>query len=150
HLNAADKPLTIFTERYYPVPLSTDSDALLEKWTAIRAIRSEVMREIEHVRSKGQIGSSLAAQLSIVAAGQDYELLKSLRDNLRFAFIVSAAQVQQGSNDEIQISVTPSTDDKCERCWHHEPSVGQDTQHSTLCARCVTNIVGNGEQRFFL
>ncbi|HLR30380.1 MAG TPA: isoleucine--tRNA ligase [Paenalcaligenes sp.] len=150
HLNAADKPLTIFTERYYPVPLSTDSDALLEKWTAIRAIRSEVMREIEHVRSKGQIGSSLAAQLSIVAAGQDYELLKSLRDNLRFAFIVSAAQVQQGSNDEIQISVTPSTDDKCERCWHHEPSVGQDTQHSTLCARCVTNIVGNGEQRSFV
>ena len=150
HLNAPDKPLTIFTEQYYSIPLSSDSEALLEKWTAIRAIRSEVMREIEHVRSKGQIGSSLAAQLSIEAAGQDYELLKSLDDDLRFAFIVSAAKVQQGSNDEIQISVTPSTDNKCERCWHHEPSIGQDSEHPTVCARCVTNIKGSGEQRSFV
>lgn len=150
HHDTSDKPLTIFTECFYSIPLSTDSQALLEKWTAIRTIRADVMREIEHVRSAGQIGSSLAAQLNIKASGQDYELLSSLGDDLRFAFIVSAAQVQQSQDDELQISVTPSSDEKCERCWHQVPSVGQNAEHPSICARCVTNIEGKGEQRAYV
>ena len=150
HHQTPNKPLTIFTEQYHSIPLSADSEALLDKWTAIRTIRAEVMREIEHVRTQGDIGSSLAAQVKIEASDQDYNLLKSLGDDLRFAFIVSAAQVQPATTEELTISVTPSTDEKCERCWHHEPSVGQDAQHATLCARCITNIAGDGEQRSFV
>jgi isoleucyl-tRNA synthetase len=26
---------------------------------------------------------------------------------------------------------------KCERCWNLRPSVGQDSEHPTLCDRCV-------------
>ena len=26
---------------------------------------------------------------------------------------------------------------KCERCWHYENDIGQDSDHPTLCGRCV-------------
>ncbi len=150
HHDHAKQPLTIFTECFYTLPLSQDSQDLLEKWAAIRAIRADVMREIEHVRSAGQIGSSLGAQVQIEAPAFEYELLRSLGDDLRFAFIVSAAQVQPSSDSTLTITVTPSKDKKCERCWHQDPSVGDIADHPSLCKRCVTNIEGNGEQRAYV
>ncbi|MFP3928948.1 MAG: zinc finger domain-containing protein, partial [Desulfobacteraceae bacterium] len=26
---------------------------------------------------------------------------------------------------------------KCERCWIHDPTVGQNGQHPTICSRCA-------------
>lgn len=36
----------------------------------------------------------------------------------------------------LTILIEPSTDDKCERCWMRDPSVGTDSEHSTVCGRC--------------
>jgi len=154
HLNDKDKPLTIFTEEFYEVPLSQDSAALLDKWAQIREIRAQVMREIEQLRSAGEVGSSLAAELLLEAGPADYELLSSLNDDLRYAFIVSQAQLQaaegNGAQDELSITVTPTQAAKCERCWHHAPSVGTHPTHPSLCSRCITNIEGDGESRLFV
>src|SRR5690606_19790943 len=93
HLHAASQPLTIFTEIFHVYPEQSDRDALSEKWARLREIRAEVMRRIEEVRSAGKVGSSLAAEIDIHAAGRDYEWLKSLGDDLRFVLIVSRATV---------------------------------------------------------
>jgi isoleucyl-tRNA synthetase len=45
------------------------------------------------------------------------------------------------------VRVTPSTYDKCVRCWHHREDVGAHADHPQLCGRCVTNVDGAGEQR---
>ncbi|HLS21737.1 MAG TPA: isoleucine--tRNA ligase [Paenalcaligenes sp.] len=150
HHGAKDKPLTIFTEQFYELPLSQDSSQLLDKWSQIRTIRADVMREIEQVRSTGQIGSSLAAVLQIQADPAAHELLSSLGEELRFAFIVSQAQLEPASTEQLQIAVTPTADQKCERCWHFEASVGQDEKHPQICQRCISNIEGPGEQRKFV
>lgn len=136
---------TIFTTLFHDVPQSQDSAALLGKWTRLRQIRADVMREIEVVRSAGKIGSSLDAQIDLCAAADDYALLNSLGDDLRFVLIVSQAQVQSG--DALTISVTPTTEAKCERCWHHRADVGSHADHPTLCGRCVSNLFGEGEAR---
>jgi len=47
------------------------------------------------------------------------------------------------------LQVTVSGEEKCERCWHRRPEVGQIAEHPTLCERCVENIDGDGEQRRF-
>ena len=49
----------------------------------------------------------------------------------------------------LRLLVVASGNDKCERCWHRRPEVGQDTGHPTLCGRCVENIEGSGEQRHY-
>lgn len=138
-------PLTIFTEEFHELPLANENASLMAQWERIREIRAEVMREIENLRSEGKVGSSLAAEVDIYAGGEDYALLSQLGDDLRFVFLVSRATLHNG--EALRIEVVPSQADKCDRCWHHCPDVGQNEAHPALCGRCVTNLDGTGELR---
>jgi isoleucyl-tRNA synthetase len=53
-------------------------------------------------------------------------------------------------NSGVWIMVQPSSDAKCARCWHRRPDVGADGRHPQLCARCVSNIEGPGEERKYV
>ncbi|WP_442598285.1 isoleucine--tRNA ligase [Parapusillimonas sp. JC17] len=139
---------TIFTELYHTLPTQDAPDALTQKWARLREIRAEAMRRIEEVRSTGEIGSSLAAEVDIHAGAADHELLASLEDDLRFVLIVSRATVHQ-SEGELRIEVSATQQPKCERCWHHRADVGRDAQHPTICGRCVDNLFGSGELRHY-
>jgi isoleucyl-tRNA synthetase len=97
------------------------------------------------VRTAGQVGSSLQANLQITAPAADHALLASLGDDLRFVTITSAAALVLG--DELAVQVTPSTATKCERCWHWRDDVGHDKAHPTICGRCTSNLHGAGEAR---
>jgi len=137
---------SIFTELFHALPDQVDAAELTAKWQRLREIRAEAMRKIEDVRATGEIGSSLAAELDIYAGGDDYDLLLSLEDDLRFVLIVSRATVHPTAQ-ELRVQVTPSTAPKCERCWHHRADVGRNPDHPTLCGRCDDNLFGSGEAR---
>lgn len=134
---------TIFTETYWKLP--EPDAALLAKWERVRAIRDVVNKEIENVRSAGAVGSSLQANVALGVPAEDEALLRTLGEDLKFVFITSRASVQPGS--ELQVTVTPSSDPKCERCWHYRDDVGSDAAHPTICGRCVSNLHGAGETR---
>ena len=34
--------------------------------------------------------------------------------------------------------------DKCDRCWIHDPTVGEDDEHPTVCLRCRTHLAEIG------
>ena len=51
------------------------------------------------------------------------------------------------SVERLKIKIIAAPHEKCERCWHRVESVGSDAAHPTLCARCVENVDGSGEQR---
>ena len=119
--------------------------ALLGRWSEIRRLRADVLKKIEAAREAGQIGSSLQAEVSIVATAAQADMLNSLGDELRFVLITSAASVSGGAASEI--NVTPSTHKKCDRCWHYRDDVGSHAEHPTICERCVTNLEGPGETR---
>ena len=92
---------------------------------------------------------SLQAAVSITANPQDLALLHSLGADLRFVFISSTVTLLPGEALAVQARAADAT--KCERCWHYveEPSVapGVDAAHSTICARCISNLWGSGESR---
>ncbi|ACB33505.1 isoleucyl-tRNA synthetase [Leptothrix cholodnii SP-6] len=134
---------SIFTETFST--FDAPDAALLAKWARIRAIRDAANKEIETVRTAGQVGSSLQATLAITANAEDAALLRSLGDDLKFVTITSAVTVEDGA--ELAITVAPSTAVKCERCWHYRDDVGSDAAHPTICARCVSNLHGDGELR---
>ncbi|EWM44562.1 isoleucine--tRNA ligase [Bordetella holmesii] len=138
--------LTILTEVYHQLPPYADAEALTGRWTRLRAIRADVLRKLEDVRSEGLIGSSLQAKVDLYAQGQDHELLASLGDDLRFVLIVSRATVH-ARDGELTIEIAPSGNKKCERCWHWRSDVGQDANHPEICGRCVSNLFGAGETR---
>ncbi|WP_313295229.1 isoleucine--tRNA ligase [Diaphorobacter sp.] len=137
---------TIFLETYGTI--AAGDDALSAKWERIRAIRDVVNKEIEAVRASGAVGSSLQADIVLSAAPEDYALLSTLGEDLKFALIVSRVELKAG--DALAVEVKPSADTKCDRCWHYQPDVGQNAEHPTLCGRCVSNLYGTGETRSFV
>lgn len=134
---------SIFLEEY--AEIGSPDTALLAKWNRIRAIRDAANKEIEALREKGRVGSSLQANLVITAPPEDHALLAALGEDLKFVFIASAVKLQAGS--ELAIEAHPSAHAKCDRCWHWRADVGSDPAHAALCGRCVSNLFGAGEAR---
>ncbi|MES2296981.1 MAG: isoleucine--tRNA ligase [Pseudomonadota bacterium] len=139
---------TIFTQSYWSLPVVADDAALLEKYTALRAVRADVTKQLEELRTTGAIGAPLQAELTIKAAGTKYRQLASLGDDLKFLFITSQARAIEvaGEADEA-VQVAASSAPKCERCWHYRADVGSHADHPGLCARCHSNLFGSGEAR---
>jgi isoleucyl-tRNA synthetase len=57
------------------------------------------------------------------------------------ADLLEAGQLEDGIDSEmipgLKVKVSPSTDEKCERCWIHDNTVGQDNNRPTICKRCL-------------
>jgi isoleucyl-tRNA synthetase len=123
-------------------PVDTD---LIAKWSHIRTLRDAVNKDIEVLRAAGQVGSSLQAKVTLNASPADHAVIASLGDDAKFVFITSALELV--ANNDASIAVMTSSDTKCERCWHYCADVGTDVAHPTICARCVSNLVGVGETR---
>ncbi len=145
-----DSDETIFTQTYYSLPEIADAEVLLAKYAALRAVRTDVTKQLEEVRVAGGIGSSLQAEVTIKASGDKFDVLSSFADDLKFTLITSAADVEKvASEAEEAVLVTPSKYEKCERCWHYRADVGSNAEHAGLCGRCVSNLFGAGEARRF-
>ncbi len=133
---------SIFFETYHR--FDAPDAALLERWARIRQVRELANKEIEALRTQGQVGASLQAQLLIQAPAEELALLQSLGEDLRFVFITSGVQLEAA--DTLAVQVRASSASKCERCWHYTDDVGQHG-HDGLCGRCVSNLHGSGETR---
>jgi isoleucyl-tRNA synthetase len=131
--------LTIFTECFHTMPAVSGAQALEQRWTRLREIRALVIRKLEDLRSAGSIGSSLQGEVDLTASGHDLVLLQSVANQLSFIFIVSRVGVHLGTG-ELDITIAPSTHQKCERCWHWRDDIGQDPSHPDICGRCVDSL----------
>lgn len=112
------------------------------------------------MRADKVVGSGLSAEVALFCDNQLAQQLGRLGEELRFALIVSSVRVLPLSEAAVgeaadtdlpglKLSIKPSEYEKCERCWHHSETVGGNEKHPTLCARCVDNIDGSGEERQF-
>jgi isoleucyl-tRNA synthetase len=145
---APGKSPSIFTEVYGDTALWAN-EPLLAKWSRIREIRDSVNKELETLRSAGKLGSSLQANVELGLPNDDYTLLASLGDDLKFVLITSTAKLMPPHADKTlrHILTTQSTAKKCDRCWHYRDDVGSDAAHPTICGRCTSNLFGAGESR---
>jgi isoleucyl-tRNA synthetase len=141
---------TIFTQVWHVFPPIADEERLIARWERLRAIRADVLRELETVRSAGSIGSSLQAEIELQLGAADFELVSSLADDLKFVMITSQARAVRIEDEATTgITVRPSAERKCERCWHWRSDVGADPARPGLCGRCVGSLFGTGEARRF-
>jgi isoleucyl-tRNA synthetase len=139
---------TIFAETFHELPGVPGHEALLAKWTTIRAIRADVLKEIEARREAGTVGSSLQAEVDLYLAGERHALLATLGDDLKFVTLTSRATLHAAAAAEAEkIVVAPTAHRKCDRCWHWRADIGAEAAHPTLCGRCVANLFSVGEVR---
>jgi isoleucyl-tRNA synthetase len=125
-------------------------DELEARWDKILQVRDIVTRALERARQDQGLGNSLNAAVHLFPDAKLYAFLEPLAGELATIFIVSRAELH-GPEDEapagaftaeelpgLRIAVTAAPGEKCERCWMLSPTVGQDTDHPTLCARCAS------------
>jgi isoleucyl-tRNA synthetase len=112
------------------------------KWDKLMRLRDEVLRVLEGLRQKQQIGSNQEAEVTIATG--DKELLGYMRElgSVRLAalFIVSEVIVNEDEG-ETKVTARKSANKKCERCWNYLKSVGTIEETPELCARC-SEVVG--------
>lgn len=128
-----------------------ENDSLAVKWEKIISVRGEVTKALEEARVKKLIGHPLDASVTIQTTGEVYELLHSYANELKSIFIVSKVELTQEkllgevytaeTKDEIRILVQAASDQKCERCWIYDSSVGEHSGHPTICTRCHNAIL---------
>jgi isoleucyl-tRNA synthetase len=150
---------SVFLETWYDLPSAAQSTI---DWDAYIALKSDVARELERLRTEGAIGAPLEAEVRVYVSPEEAPRLTTLGDELRFLLITSAAQVEivreppagataaaSVSKSGVWITVQPIQKPKCVRCWHLRDDVGSHAEHPELCGRCVTNVAGAGEVRRF-
>ncbi|MCP5242984.1 MAG: isoleucine--tRNA ligase [Burkholderiales bacterium] len=139
---------SVLLHTWHCFPEQPDAQLLCDRWSRIRTLRAQVLKKLEDARAEGKIGSSLAATVNIRVSGNDLTLLQSLGNDLRFVLITSESSLETAdSSQAMEVTVTPSSHPKCERCWHYRSDVGQTAEYPTLCGRCVSNFDGTGEYR---
>ena len=146
-----EKTDSVFLEDWYELDIN-DSEAndRKSKWDTIISIRDVINKQLEALRVEGAIGSSLDAEVDLYCDDINLNQLKKLGDDLRFIMITSYVRLHdidskpsEAVDSEIPglfIHATPSSHEKCVRCWHHREDVGRHDEHPELCDRCISNI----------
>jgi isoleucyl-tRNA synthetase len=110
-----------------------------DEWLQIRRFREEVMKQIEKLRARGDIGGSLEAKVTINAPDDFCSLLKRFEQQLRYLFIVSSVELhcaQNNGSGPATVAIEKADGDKCDRCWNYSTHVGEDQTYRTICERC--------------
>ena len=156
---------SVHLSEWYQLPqLATDNVLGEDDWQQFIAVKEAVNKALEVERQAGRLKGSLEASVTLYCDDALASTLAKVGDELRFILITSGASVlpqsdlpASGASESaiksaiagLSIQVELSQGEKCVRCWHHREDVGTNTEHPEICARCVDNVEGEGEQRCF-
>jgi isoleucyl-tRNA synthetase len=142
-----ERPASVHLAEWPEPDPAWDDEARDARWVRLIAVRDEILRELEKLRTAKVIGSAQEAVVRLCSADPDLAaLLERNRDLLATLAIVSGVEVGGAMPADaargvdlpaLWLQARKSPHPKCERCWNHRPTVGMSTEHPTLCDRCV-------------
>jgi isoleucyl-tRNA synthetase len=124
-------------------------DSLSAKWIRLFTVRVEVLKALELARGVKTIGHPLDACVAIAAPAEELGFLRENASELKTIFIVSKVELKEELSGDCyeptdlpgyRIAVTSAPGDKCERCWCYDEEIGANTEHPTICPRCVAAV----------
>jgi isoleucyl-tRNA synthetase len=149
-MKSANRLPSVHADLFLPIKEEYKDPDLAERWEHIIQVRKEVTRVLELARKEKVIGHSLDAAVFLGLSPALMEKLDAYRDELRSIFIVSSVrlvpldQLEGGIEGleikDMRVKVSPSKDTKCERCWVHDPTTGDDSTYPTICSRCLNSL----------
>jgi isoleucyl-tRNA synthetase len=132
------QPGTSVHMQLFPEKRTPDTDALAAGDRLLQ-IRGLVSQALEKARAEKVITNNLEATVTLhLADANERERWSSRLSELEEFLILSELKLETGENDAAVASKTSAP--KCERCWRHRISVGQNPAHPTLCDRCAEAI----------
>ncbi len=120
---------SVHLTEWHPLPDWSDP-ALASRFDRLKALRETVTEAIEPLRREKTIRSSLEASVAVPAA----EVPEGFSDaDLAELFITASVARGDSAGVPGTVTVTPTSDHKCGRCWRLLPEVAED---GALCRRC--------------
>ena len=119
------------------------NEGLETKWENFIVLRCEGTKVLEGARRAKTIGHSLDAKVELHATGEALTILKEVEQELSTLFIVSQVELfdtleggtEATGREDLKVTVKAAEGQKCERCWIYSDTVGEDSEHTTLCSR---------------
>lgn len=151
YLPGDERPASVHLAAFPEPPPGYPDEALIAKWEALLQVRGEVYRALEQARQSKMIGNSLEAKV-ILGTTRD-ALYKRLTDQIPELLVLTMVSVLEVEPEAVPglesqevpgltIAVEPAPGQKCERCWYYSETVGENSQHPGLCARCCQVLAG--------
>lgn len=132
---------------------------LNEFWRDIIEVRNIVNKALEIARSERKIGSSLEAQVMLLAEKPELqEKLLSLKNDLASLFITSQVTVLSEaptggkealadlSESGLRVFVFTADGTKCARCWKFSGKVGVNAEYPDYCDHCAEAVSADTAQ----
>jgi isoleucyl-tRNA synthetase len=149
---------SVFFNTWHQFPTGAERYSSIA-WPALIALKADVARELERLRTLGSLGSSLEADVTVFVPDAHAAQFVAIHDELRFLLITGDAKVAslsalpatavKASMEDVWIEVKASNSPKCVRCYQLRADVGSNPSHPQICSRCVSNVEGPGEERRF-
>ncbi len=126
-------------------------DQLEERYEKLQKVRSEVAKQLEKARADKQLGQSLEAKVLLDVPQSYQQLLTDYLDWLPTYFIVSQVEltadlpepVEAENIPGLKIQIITAAGEKCDRCWNYATSVGEHSEHPTVCSRCAAALTAD-------
>ena len=140
---------SVHLAEFPPLKPENRDDVLVERWERIIKVRAEISKALEQARVQKVIGHSLDAAVAIAVPPELREFLRGYATGLKSIFIVSKVELVENLSGEfyeaegipgMQIQVTAAPGAKCERCWCYDEEIGADTDHPTICPKCLAAV----------
>ena len=150
-------------ESVHLADLPTDCEALVDRellarWQRLLALRDVVNVELEHLRQRKTVGTSLEAAVAVRAGGTTADLVARYAEELPTLFITSDVSVSADpelptvaeraaaagaqfveAEGAAVIEARRAGGVKCDRCWRYVPAVSE-RDPAGLCSRCVDTL----------
>ncbi len=121
---------------------------LAAAYTTVLEVREAVTKALEEARNAKVIGKSQEAAVSVTAPADVVAALDA-RGAVALAELFIVASVETRAGDEVAVSITAATGEKCPRCWNLR-ELGTNADHPR-CARdaraCWQVCIGSGPSR---
>ena len=129
------------TDMPEPRAISSFSEKDEAKWDTFMKVRSDVLKALEEARNEKVIGKPLEAKIVIVPQDQETKEVLEAIPYLHQMLIVSEVDIADKCAEAreytyLNVAVEKHDGDKCDRCWTFSHTVGEDSNHPELCARC--------------
>ncbi len=108
-------------------------------WDLLKYLRDLSLAELEKARQSKIIGKALDAKIKLLLPKEVINRAESQSQTLKEMLNVSALEI--GAADFIIITVSKADGQKCERCWHWEMDIGKNSEHPTICGRCIEAVL---------
>jgi isoleucyl-tRNA synthetase len=138
------RPPSVLLADFPDVDPTLRDEQLRAEWESLLAVRSAVTKTLEGLRSRGEIGHSLEADVRIAAVEPVGAVLAAHRDLLAEVFIVSRVDLVADGTlagpslpPGVVVAASRVDGEKCQRCWNYRSDVGHDARQPTVCGRCA-------------